>query len=80
MCKVYTDEGGIKSFTHVYAPVQKMIRSLKLMDYLQIQTVNPWYNYYLTVCLMSCDCWCALTITYGSMDWPAVHDCGVSWP
>ena len=33
MCKVYTDEGGIKSLYY--------IRSLKLMDYLQIQTVNP---------------------------------------
>ena len=63
MCKVYTDEGGIKSLYHIYPPVQKMIRSLKLMDYPKIQTVNQWYNYYLTVCLMSCDCWCALVLT-----------------
>ena len=34
MCKVYTDVGGIIKWW------------LKLVDYLHLQTDNPWYNYY----------------------------------
>ena len=47
MCKVYTDVGGIKYLYHVCPPVRKIIHSLKLVDYLHVQTDNPWYNYYL---------------------------------
>ena len=28
-------------------PVRKIIHSLKLVDYLNVQADNPWYNYYL---------------------------------
>ena len=28
-------------------PVRKIIHSLKLVDYLCVQTDNPWYNYYI---------------------------------
>ena len=53
MCKVYTCVGGIKSY-HVCPHVRKIIHSLKLVDYLDIQADNPWYNYYLIV--VSCEC------------------------
>ena len=49
VCKVYTDEGGIKELYHVCPPVRKIIHSLKLVDYLHVQADNPWYNYYLSV-------------------------------
>ena len=48
MCKVYTDVGGINSYTmfvHLYVEI---IHSLKLVDYLHVQADNQWYNYYLT--------------------------------
>ena len=48
MCKVYTDVGGIKQLYHVCPPVRKIIHSLKLVDYLNVQADNPWYNYYLS--------------------------------
>ena len=47
MCKVYTDVGGIKYLYHVCPHVRKIINSLKLEDYLHVQTDNPWYNYYI---------------------------------
>ena len=28
-------------------PVRKIIHSLKLVDYLNVQADNPWYNYYV---------------------------------
>ena len=47
MCKVYTDVGGIKKkLCHVCPHVLKKIHSLKLVDYLNVQANNPWYNYY----------------------------------
>ena len=49
MCKVYTDVGGINSYTMFCPPVRKIIHSLKLVDYLHVQADNPWYNYYLIV-------------------------------
>ena len=45
MCKVSTDIGGIKYLYHVCPPVRKIIHSLKLVDYLHVQAINPWYNY-----------------------------------
>ena len=41
MCKVYTDLGGISN-THTMGcpPVRKIIHSLKLVDYLQVQADN----------------------------------------
>ena len=33
--------------TFVWPPVGKIIHSLKLVDYLQVQVDNPWYNYYI---------------------------------
>ena len=48
MCKVYTDEGGIKQFYHVCPPERKIIHSLKLVDYLHVQADTPWYNYYVS--------------------------------
>ena len=48
MCKVYTDVGGIKYLYHVCPPVRKIMHSLKLVDYLNVQADNPWYNYYLS--------------------------------
>ena len=47
MCKIYTDVGGINSYTMVFPPVREIIHSLKLVDYLHVQADNPWYNYYL---------------------------------
>ena len=47
MCKVYTDLGGIKELYHVCPPVRKIIHSLKLVDYLQVQADSTWYNYYI---------------------------------
>ena len=38
ICKVYTDVGGINSYT---------ILKLKLVDYLHVQRDKPWYNYYV---------------------------------
>ena len=38
MCKVYTNASGIKITMFV-------IHSLKLVNYLQVQADNPWYNY-----------------------------------
>ena len=49
MCKVYTDVGGIKSYTMGRPPVRKIIHSLKLVDYLHVQADNPWYNYYVVL-------------------------------
>ena len=45
--KVYTGVGGIKYIYHVSPPVRKIIHSLKLVDYLNVQADNPWYNCYL---------------------------------
>ena len=45
MCKVYTDVCGIKWLYHVCPPVRKIILTLKLVDYLNVQADNPWYNY-----------------------------------
>ena len=28
--------------------------------------------------IMSCDCSCPLSLHYGTQDWSAVHDCGIS--
>ena len=42
-------KGGIKLLYHACPPVHKIIHSLNLVDYLQVQTDNPWYNYYLTL-------------------------------
>ena len=48
VCKLYNDVGGgINKLYHVCLPVRKIIHSLKLLDYLHVQVVNPWYNYYL---------------------------------
>ena len=47
MCMVYTDVGGIEYIYHVWPPLRKIIRSLKLVDYLHVQADNPWYKYYL---------------------------------
>ena len=47
MRKVYNDVGGIKITYHVCPPVRKIIHSLKLVDYLYVQTDNSWYNDYL---------------------------------
>ena len=44
MLKVYTDVGGIKYLYHVCPHVRKIIHSLKLVDYLQVQADNPWYT------------------------------------
>ena len=49
MCKVYTYVGGIKYLYHVCPPVRKIIHSLTLVDSLQVQADNPWYNYYVIV-------------------------------
>ena len=48
MCKVYIDVGGINWLNHVCPPVHKIIHSLELVNYLHIQTDNPWHNYYIT--------------------------------
>ena len=55
MCKVYTDVCVIKKLYHVCPPVRKVIHSLKLVDYFNVQADNPWYNYYLynTICAQS---------------------------
>ena len=45
MCNVFTDVGGIKYDD--CPPVRKIIRSLKLVDYLPLQVGNPWYTYYI---------------------------------
>ena len=38
----------------VCPPVQEIIHSLKLADYLLVQVNKPWYNYYLKqVCISS---------------------------
>ena len=47
MCKVYTDVGGIKWLYYVCPHVGKIIDSLKLKNYLQVQGYNPCYNYYI---------------------------------
>ena len=47
MCKVYADVGGTKYLNHVCPSVCKIIHSLKLVDYLNAQADNQWYNYYL---------------------------------
>ena len=52
MCKVYTDEGGIKLLYHDCPPVRKIIHSLKLVDYLHAQADNPWYDYYLAIIMI----------------------------
>ena len=39
MCKVYTDKGGIKSYTMF----------VHLVDYLHVQAENPWYNCYIDI-------------------------------
>ena len=52
MCKVYTDVGGIKYLYHVCPPVRKIIHSLKLMDYLNVQADNPWYNIHMYCCCL----------------------------
>ena len=44
MCKIHTDVCG----NHVCPPVCKIIHSLKLVDNLNVQTDNSWYNYYLS--------------------------------
>ena len=41
MCKVDTDVGGIEELYHVFPPVRKIIHSLMLADYLQVQADNP---------------------------------------
>ena len=48
MRKVYTVVSGIKQLYLVWPPVHKIIHSLKLVDYLQVQADNPWYNCYVT--------------------------------
>ena len=48
MCSVYTGVSGIKKLYHVCPPVRKIIHSLKLVDYLDVQADNSWYNYYIT--------------------------------
>ena len=46
MSQVFTDEGGIKkSCATVSPPIQEIILSLKLVDYLLAQADKPWYNY-----------------------------------
>ena len=42
MCKFYTGVGGTKKLYHVCPPVRKIIHSLKLVDYLNVQADNPW--------------------------------------
>ena len=49
ICKVFTDVGGMKKLYHVCPPVRKIIHLLKLVDYLQVQADNPWYNFYLNM-------------------------------
>ena len=47
MCNVYTDVGGIKKLYRVCSSEREVIHSLKLVDYLHLQTDTTWYNYYL---------------------------------
>ena len=35
--------------------------------------------YALVVFLLSCDCWCSVSLPYGAVSWSAVCDCGISW-
>ena len=49
MCKVYTDVGGIISYTMFAKPLRKIIHSLKLVDHLHVQADKPWYNYYIYI-------------------------------
>ena len=42
--KVYTDVDGMKLLYHVCPPVRKIIRSIKLVDYLHVQVDKPLYN------------------------------------
>ena len=41
LSKVYTDGGGINSYTMVYQPVREKNHSLKLMYYLLVQADTP---------------------------------------
>ena len=36
-----------------YPPVRKIIHSLKLVDYLNVQADNPWYNEYIDACKLT---------------------------
>ena len=47
VCMVYTDGSGIKQLCYVCPSVREIVHSLKLVDYLHVQAVNQWYNYYL---------------------------------
>ena len=42
LSKVYTDEGGVNSYTKVCPPVREIIASLTLL----VQADEPWYDYY----------------------------------
>ena len=55
MYKVYTDVGGIKQLNiyRVCPPVRKIIHSLKLVDYLNVQADKTWYNYYIALARLS---------------------------
>ena len=47
MCKVYTDEGGIKLLYHGLSACTGDNPLTKAPDYLHVQADKPWYDYYI---------------------------------
>ena len=63
---VISDKGGIQnSYTLVCPPVQEIIHSLKLMDYLLVQADKPLYNYNLSM---------VITRTQLHWQWDSIFD------
>ena len=83
MCKVYTNVGGIKRLYYVCLPVCKVIHSLKLVDYLNVQADNPWYNYYLFPIDKLVGHTLYITQYFIMVFWYKLHACGTpcsQWP